>query len=324
MEALGDYSTSFRIHNHLDVGLNLNLEEIIDGFWTSKPNGGNIAAQSSTDRWVLKDKIGTSASFFTALCWSLSRHCPPIVGLVGTEVKLTFRGQSDKEVILIDVHVRCGTVLNNTATISSKEDLVFHTSPYEGGGHPLYGKWFPVFVCSYALLTAIGISSRVRHQSSRLMKKLPLSAWQDYRTGAPSEERECYKAGCRYTRMYMYAGCSDNVESFDRLCELGKSTAATEGWRSSRGAVAHPLAGHKSSVDAFSNYDSPDRPKSPAWLPVSDKSPQRWEIGRKLAGQPISASTLGPVCSELRCACAISIREQRSDVRTVTCADREL
>ncbi|KAL5536244.1 hypothetical protein ACEPAF_65 [Sanghuangporus sanghuang] len=120
-----DYSTYFRIHNRLDIDLQLQDDKIPFGYWEKKPNGGLVPAFSVSDEFQVKDKA---------------------VWPEGTEADMYFRGSRGDRKISIHVYFTCpwGNEYSNAADCTSDSSQLLCSvsglNSKEPKYHPLNGK----------------------------------------------------------------------------------------------------------------------------------------------------------------------------------------
>ena len=59
-----DYSSYFKIHNRLDIDLQLKDDTLSHGHWEKKPNDGHVPAFTVSDEFQIQDPIGEHSFAF--------------------------------------------------------------------------------------------------------------------------------------------------------------------------------------------------------------------------------------------------------------------
>jgi len=92
---MGDYSSTFKILNRLQIDLHSEYQDPTDGYWLRTV--GTVEANSTSDDSQLKDKFG----------------------IHGSDGQVHLKGKLNGKDIVIWIHVKCGTAQNNVAHITS-------------------------------------------------------------------------------------------------------------------------------------------------------------------------------------------------------------
>jgi hypothetical protein len=118
---IGDYSSTFTIHNGLDVGLRfVEKTENPIGYWLHQPDRG-IMDHDQPNQIQLKDKAGKYRTCYSHLIAFLM----PRIGVHGTDGTVKYKTSIHGQEVQIIIRVACPVDKANIASITStNEDLV--------------------------------------------------------------------------------------------------------------------------------------------------------------------------------------------------------
>jgi hypothetical protein len=168
---MGDYSSTFIIHNGLDVGLRfVEKTEKPIGYWLRQPDRG-IMDHDQPNQIQLKEEAGKYRTRSSHLIAFLT----PRIGVHGTDGTVKYKASIGGQEVQIAIRVACPEGKANIASITStNEDLVkVSMGPMDGDKHPL------ISTCSLDLMTKRVLIDFLQWTSTSI--PLRISLWHVHR-----------------------------------------------------------------------------------------------------------------------------------------------